>query len=260
MAIATRTETTLSPTITQTSLVNAIKNAFLNAGYSAVYDEFVSGTDQILVYEWVNDSTKNFGKTYLRIRVTTTLLIGQQLYALWNIGTHTGTNGSTEATYSSFSSSTTILLNALNGGEEYKFVFLSQGTLLVPLGIIAPFDRPGWWDLNSWAYGFFFTTSSPSVLRGVATAALPYSSSDFDTFLTNSRMSSVNPQTSKPDIIKGLLLLTQSSSGVGGATSEDLAIGAFNGQTRLSIVAPLNSSQEYLVLSNVTGGLGIRIA
>ncbi|MDZ8240584.1 MAG: hypothetical protein RMZ69_26110 [Nostoc sp. ChiQUE01a] len=260
MAIATRTETTLSPTITQTSLVNAIKTAFINAGYSSLYDEFVSGTDQVLVYEWINDSTKNFGKVYLRIRVTTALLIGQQLYAGWNTGTHTGTNGSTEATYSSFSSSTTILLNALNGAEEYKFVFLSQGSTLVPLGIITPFDRPGWWDLNSWAYGFFFTTSSPSVLRGVATAALPYSSTDFDTFLTNSRMSSVNPQTSKPDIIKGLLLLTQSSSGVGGATSEDLAIGAFNGQTRLSIVAPLNSSQEYLILSNVTGGLGIRIA
>ena len=257
--VAIRIDTALNPTITQSNLFAAIQAAFTNAGYASTFDNFTTGTDQCLVYEFVVDSTKTFGKVYLRIRVTSGLVIGQQIFSAWNSSAHTGTNGSTERTYSSFSTSSTITFTALNGSSEYKLIAIGQGTTLFAiLGIIAPVSRPGWWDLNSWCYGFYFYVLG--TLRGVATALLPYPSTDFIVALIDSSaMGTVNPQTGKPDLIQGLLLLS-SSTGIAGRTSDDFAIGCFNGQTRLATANPTGTTQQYLIISNTAGGLGVRIA
>ena len=96
MVVATKTEASLAATITQTSFANALKTAFTSAGYSAVFDDYTSSTDRILVYAHVVDNSKVYGTSYLRIRITSALLIYQQIYSTWNATAHTGTGSSTE--------------------------------------------------------------------------------------------------------------------------------------------------------------------
>ncbi|MCC5626857.1 hypothetical protein LC613_01080 [Nostoc sphaeroides CHAB 2801] len=259
MAIAIRTNTTLTPTITQATLINAIKAAMANAGFPSLYSEFTAGTDICLIYEWIVDSTKNFGKVYIRIRITTGLLIAQQIFSAWNTGTNTGTNGSTEASYGSLSASSTINFVALNGADEYRLVALAQGSTLMPIGVLMPAFRQEFWDLNSWTYGFIFTSSAMTILRGVIAANNPYANSDFDLLLVgNSRLTNVNNQTNQPDLARGLLMLTQSNQGIAAATSEDFAVGAFLGQTRFTDAIPPGTTQTYVILQNLAGGVAIK--
>ncbi|MCC5629083.1 hypothetical protein LC613_13765 [Nostoc sphaeroides CHAB 2801] len=258
MAISTKITTSLVPTITQSLLFAAIKAAMTNAGFASTYDDYTSGTDLIVVYELVVDGSKTFGKVYLRIRLTTALVVAQQIFTAWNTTAKTGTNGSTEATYTALGAATTITFTAFNS-TEFRLVVLTQGTALIPLGLVVPENKQPFWDLNSWAYGFFFTTASMAVLRGVISTNNPYANSDFDVSLVgNSRLTNINSQTGQPDLIKGLILLSQSNQGVGASFSEDIGIGAFSTQTRFTDAIPPGTSQIYAIIQNLAGGIAIR--
>lgn len=258
MAIATRTDSSLAATITQSNFVTALKTAFTNAGFTNLVDEFTSGTDKILVYDFVSDNTKTVGTLYLRVRITTALLIAQQLYTTWTVGTHTGTNASTEVTYITLATTSPVNFIALNGSSEYRFVVITQGSLFALLGVLAPASRPAWWDLNSWSWGFITTGSTLATWR--ASGLCPYSPPDFDTFLNNARMATQNLQTNRRELLKGIILLNQSNTGTGGRTSDDLAFGYFSGTGRFDVNTPFGTTQSYLVITNTSGGFAVRTA
>jgi hypothetical protein len=257
MAIATRYDSQLVPTITQATLISALLNAFTDAGYSAQTANFTSGTDRILVYEFPIDTSKTFGTNFIRIRITSTLQVFQQIFTAWNTVNNTGSNGSTEINLGTLVTNVQVNFCALNGAAEYKLVLLTQGTLFIPLGILAPQNRPTWWDLNSWSWGFIATTASMNVWR--SSLLNPYNNAEFDTFLNSSRMSNPNPQTNRRELLTGLMLLTQSNTGVAGRTSDDLASASASGSGRYDVLALFGSNQKYLLLVNVAGGLAIRI-
>lgn len=257
MVVATRTDTTLAAGWTQTTFMTALQAAFTNAGYSTPLSNYTSGTDRLLAYDFAVDNTKTFGINYLRLRFTTGFVLGQQIYSGWNAGTNTGTNGSTEATFTALSSTLAINFIALNGGSEFKLVIVNQTSSIIPLGILVPSNRRSTWDLNSWPFGFIFTTANCNVLR--APSLTPFSSTDYDTFLNNSRMASASTIDNRVDGLTGINLLTQSNTGSPARTSDDLASLAVNGVARFSLVNPFGTSQQYLVINPVAGGLGVRV-
>ncbi|BAY89656.1 MULTISPECIES: hypothetical protein [unclassified Tolypothrix] len=258
MAIATRTDSSLSATVTQTTLVNALKTAFTNAGYSSPISDYTSGTDRILVYQWDVDNTKVQGINYLRVRISNTLIIYQQLYTTWNTGTNTGTNSSSEVTYTTLAATNTIGFVSLNGSTEYKLVLITQGTTFIPLGLLVPANKPDWWDLNNWSYGFIFLTSTMQTLR--TSNANPYSNTDFDYLTNTTRIANVNGQTNRRDIFSGLVLLSQSNQGSAGRTSDDVGQYCGNGSARYDTAPVFGTSQQYLVVVNAASGIIIRTA
>ncbi len=257
MPVATRTDSTLTATITQTSLVNALITAFTNAGYSTAFDNYTSGTDRILVYRFDVDSSKTFGSNFLRIRVTTALVINVAIGTAFNTSTKALTNASTEVIFTALSATVNINFTSLNAGNEARLVLITQGTAFIPLGVIIPANRPIWWNLDSWNYGFIFTSSAMSVIR--SSSISPYSNSDYDIFSSN-RLSAINIQTNRRDVLTGLILLTQSNAGVAGKTSDDLGIAAATGSARFDTLSFPDNTQQFLLVNTGTSGFSVRVA
>lgn len=256
MAIASRIDSFVAPTLTQQSIYDGIKQAFANAGYAALFDEFTSGTDRIAVYAIALDASKTYGTTYLRIRLTTGLILGQQLFSTWTIATRTGTNPSTEITYTAFTTSTQINFTALNGANEYKLILLTQGVNAIALGFISPANRPAWWDLNAWNYCFLATTTTFAVFR--STNLNPYTNAENDSSLNVSRMGTANSQTNRRDLLPGIVFYSQSNQGISGRTSDDLVMLAANGTTRYDTIQIPGDTKQYLLLNPASGGLAVR--
>lgn len=258
MAIASRLDSFVAPTLTQQNIYDGIKQAFSNAGYAAPFDEFVTGTDKVVVYAIVLDNTKTYGTTYLRVRVTTTFIIGQQLFSTWNTATDTGTNGSTEVTYPALVNNVQVNFTALNGLTEYKIVLLTQGTNSIVLGFFSPANKPVWWDLNAWNYAFIPTVSTFASFR--STLLNPYNSTENDSILNNTRLGTANTQTNRRDLLPGIVFFTQTNQGISGRSSDDLVMVAAVGATRYDTVQIPNDTKQYLVLNPAAGGLAVRIS
>ncbi len=259
MAVATRVDSFITPTITQQNLYDGIKQAFAFAGYPAPFDEFISGTDKIAVYAAVVDSSKPAGTAYLRIRVTTALAVAIQNYSAWTIASHTGANGSSEVFYSGLANNIQVNFIALNANLELKLVLVYQNATYYPLGHFSPANKPSWWDLNSFPYVFIPTSNIYTPLR--TSYSNPYNNSDYDIALSGtSRLGTAHTISNRRDILQGLILLTQSNAGLSGRTSDDLVLFSGSGVSRFDVLQIPNSTNQYLVIMPGSGGLAVRIA
>lgn len=258
MATATRADSNLAANFTQSTLADAIKQAFTNAGFANPVDDFTSGSDRILVYSQVVDSAKTYGTNYIRVRIASSLTLFQQILTGWNASNHTGSNGSSEYAYNSQSlnSSSPVTIISLNGGNEYKFVCISQGGYFWILGILTPSNRPNWWDLNSFSYGFIPVNTYWNSWR--SSTMNPYANADYSVSLSYAEMSNPNPITNKRDITTGLLFYSKSNAGIACKTSDDLVQCCANGIARYETIQA--SGNQYLVINPGAGGLAVRTA
>lgn len=258
MPVSTRTITTLAAPFTQAQLSTALQAAFLNAGFPALFDSFTSGTDLILVYAFVSDVSKTYGTTYLRVRVSNTFIIYQQLFATWNTATDTGTGSSTEVSYSTLLNSTNVVFTALNGTSESRLVMVTQGSTFIPLGMIVPSTMRGSWNLNSHTNGYIFTGNTMVAMR--SSSLNQFTSVDNDIVLSGStRLATANTTDNERDLLTGLILLNQGNTGFAGKTSDDIAVGSFSGSTRYDTILRSGTSQQYLVIVPSSGGIAVRI-
>lgn len=258
MAAATRIDSTLGTNFTQATLVSALKTAFANAGFNAPIDDYASGTDRILVYSFVTDSTKTYGTSYYRLRIATTFVINQAIYSTWNVTNHTGTNGSSETSYTALSTSNTVNFTSLNGGSEFKFVFVTQSNNVIPLGVIAPTTRPNWWNLNNWNYAFIWSAVTLATLT--STNLNPYSSTAYSLIINNSLLLYANTQTGNADVLAGLIIVSNTGRGIAGKTSDNLASGCVYNLTRYSAIASDIASEVFLIINFISGGLVVKVA
>lgn len=258
MAIAIRTDSFLTPTFTQQGLYDAIKVAFVNTGFATIFDEFLSGTDRVVVYAIILDATKTYGTTYLRVKVTTTFIIGQQLFATWNAATDTGTGATTEITYTALPNTSPITFIALNGSNEYRLAILQQGSTIIVLGFISPANKPAWWDLVAWNYCFLFTTNVFFIMR--STTFNPYANTEHDSTLNTGRMGFANSQTNRRDLLPGIVFFTQSNQGISGRSSDDLVMISASGSSRFDTIQIPGDTRQYLLLNPASGGLAVRVA
>ena len=258
MVVAVVTNTSLATSFTQGSLNTALQTAFYNAGYTTVVDTFTSGTDLCTVYKLVQDSTKTYGTTYLRIRVTTGFAIAQQIFSTWNSSTHTGTNASSELTNYTVSNSYPVTFMALNAVPEAGLVAVNNNGTFTILGIISPANMPTWWDLNQWNYGFIFTSYNFSSIQ--STANNPYGTASYNYSLGVASMNGVNPINNRRDILTGITYFTNGNTGCAGRTSDDMGMAAVSGSTKGDSLAIIGTSQIFTVVNNVAGGLVMRIS
>lgn len=260
MAIATRTDSVLGPNWSQVTLADAIKVAFTNAGYTAPFDEFVTGTDRFLVYQIVVDSTKTAGTAYLRIKITNTFLISQQMLSSWIVANKTGANGFTElnASATALVVTTGVNFTAINGSSEYKFVLIYQGANVLALGHMSPENRPAWWDLNAWSYVFFPHAANFASFR--TTTLNPYGNADLTSSLNLAAMGVANSQTNRRDIVAGIIFTTPTNQGIGCRSSDDLVMVASSGASRFDTLQIPGDTKQYLLLAPVSGGLAVRTA
>jgi hypothetical protein len=230
----------------------------VNAGFSAPFAEFTSGTNLHLVYEWVNNPNKIYGRLYLEIIVSNTFTIRQQLYTGWS-GT-AGQNGTSNNTASgAFLNTVQLSLNSFNGENEFKLVVLrdASSTSYAILGILAPQNRRQSWDLDNYPYGWCFVGATATALRSTNIEPFGNTNADFTGQLGNARMSGQSNDTGTADIIKRLILFSQANTGVSAWTSLDLGYGCFSGLARYSTI---NINGEiWCAVNPVAGGLAVRI-
>lgn len=258
MAVATRTISSLSATFTQTQLSTALQAAFASAGFSSVFDSYSVGTDLFLVYAFVSDVSKTYGTTYLRLRISNTFIISQQIYATWSVSSRPGSGNSVEVSYSALLNTSNVMFVSLNGTTESRLVMITQGTTFIPLGLIVPATMRASWNLNSHTNGYMFTTNTMVTLR--SSALNQFTSNDNDIALVGTtRLGTANTTDNERDLLTGLVLLNQGNTGFAGKTSDDIGIGSFNGSTRYDIITKSGTSQQYLVLLPGSGGVAIRI-
>ena len=259
MAIATKTTTTLAATITQQGLYNALKTAFTAAGFGNPYDEYTSA-DNSLRCAWLTmlDNTKVYGTTGMRFRVGTDLSLGFLMGTGWDKTNHTTSNFSTDYVSPAFAPSQPITLDSVNGGGEFKLVIVSQGTTKFNFCYLSPANKPIWWDLNSYPYGFINGSADFSLFYG--SALNPYSNINFSNSLNRANLATANVITNKRDIELGVNFYSQSNQGIMGKSSDDLVSIAAVGTSRFDIVRVAgNPSKDFLIINNAAGGLGIRV-
>lgn len=254
---AIRTDSTLGTNFTQATLFAAIKAAMTSAGFSTSVDDYTSGTDRIAVYTFVTDASKTYGTIYYRIRLLSNFTVLTGLYTTWNTITHTGNSASNEISFTGFVATNSVNFTTLNGGTEYKFVFVTQGSTFVPLGIIAPVNRPNWWNLNNWHYAFMWQTSTLNAFAGSTTN--PYSNNLYTLLLNSSLMLNSNQQTGNTDILTELILLSNSGRGIAGKSSDDLGLGCLSASSRYNTIPTDNINQNFLVINPVAAGLVVKI-
>lgn len=258
MVIAIKTESFLSPPFDQTSLLEAINTAFLNAGFPSSVDTYFLNGEAYHVYPCVLDETKLYGTTYLRVRIRNDLYFFQQLFSSWAKTNHTGNHGGGETVHNLVNTSSQLNFVSLNGGTEYKLVIVWQGNNYFPLGYFAPFYKPDWWDLNSWNYAFI---SYYNYYQLFYTSNLnPYGNVTHDTILPQGRMSHPNSITNRRDISSGILFYTHTNQGISGRTSDDLVAVSASGIAKFDIVQTPQDNKEYILLYPGGGSsLGVRI-
>lgn len=267
---ATKTESTLNvsmlqPTFTVVQLADAIKAAMTNAGFSAIFDEYTSGTDRFLVYQLVFDTGKTYGTVYLVIKINASFAVTQRLYTSWNKNTRVGDNAGTETT----TSGATLVNNAqvefvgFSRSPEFRIVALFQGTVSIFLGYIRPENKPNWWDENVYPYAFI-PVSNSNFTTWYGTALTPYSGGAgtggrLQAHLNVAQFGTQNPVTGRRDILSNILFYSSANEGIAGRSSADLVQVAATNLLKKDIIQVNPGTEEYYLLNGVAGGLAVRL-
>lgn len=258
--VATRTQTILSPTVTQLALADAIKAAFVALGYSSV-DDYISGTDRLLVFSLQQDATKTYGTIFLRCRITTALAVSQTIGVSFNSTTKALTNESSAAAVITFGSTTEINLITYANGSQYRLVTLNQGTgtSTTILGIFRPTNKPSWWDEGVSPYAFIAFNNNNTNLKDFVCANLPpFTSMTGAGIESSSRMTNPNPITGKRDLLPNLPLYTSTSHGICGNLPEDFALVCGSGSAKLDILE-VSSTEKYEFIYSGANPVVVRI-
>lgn len=255
----------LQPTITQTNLAEAIKSAMNSAGFGAVFDEYTGGTDRFLIYQLTFDPSKVYGTVFLVIKITNALGVTQRLYTNWNKTTRIGDNPGTETSTSSaiLANNSQVDFVGFTKSPEFRLVALYQGTVSIFLGYVRPETKPNWWEENNFPF-VFIPTSNSNFVTWYSTGLSPYSGSigtrdRFSAHINVGQFSAPNPVTNRRDILSNILFYAHSNEGIAARSSSDLAMMASTNLVRRDIIQVSVGVEEYYLLNNVVGGLGVRI-
>lgn len=261
MVAATRTTSTLAPTVTQASLTTAIRSAFIAAGFGAApFDEYTDGSSVThLIYEVVFDAVATRGRMYLDVQVTTALAVSHRLLQDWNAAANTFVTGSSFSTAVTFSAASPIYFTGYNHAE-LKGVILEQGSSSIPLMYARP-QKPSWWTEDAWVYAFIPQTNTFAAYVGLTGTANPYNSASTYNPSSFAAMSVVNPITNQRDILPGVVIFAAGATqGVAGRFSADVVHVSATGLTRFDVLQVTPGVEEYQLLqAGAAGAIALRI-
>jgi len=256
----TRNDFTLNPTVTQTTLYDSIKARFLAMGDFRLFSEFSATTDRIMIFELILDSTRLAGKVYLRIRVTTALAITQQIFTFWNLTNNTGIAPSTESALITFVPNIAIEMISFVKAPEYRFLLLSQSTVIAFLGILRPDNKPSSWSEDSYPYCFISNNAFDAANQfrnWLACTSNPYSNtSAFTSNMADPRLSNPNPIDNRRDSEAGIRIYS-TNQGIAGQSSGEIISVAALGQARFELITMSPSTEEYVLLNPGYGSMAL---
>lgn len=231
---------------------DAIKAAFTAMGYpSTPYDDYTLSGTRNLVYEKIFDSSKAFGRIYIRIQITSTLGVSQTIQTAWNTSTKIGTNVSTSNTSVAFSASQAVNIRTYQQASgEWDLLLLYQGSVSSLLGWLRPATINNI-DENSFCAELQFQSVTTKKLLACASTVYGNGSTNNTISITDVNIKSINHYFQR-DVSPGFLL-TYDSGGVFGSTSSDIGLSGSNGQGLLEgvgdyqIIMPSSSASSVII-------------
>ncbi|BAY34181.1 hypothetical protein NIES2107_60860 [Nostoc carneum NIES-2107] len=224
----TSTVTALSDVspVTQTSLADAIKAAWVSTlGYTAI-DDYTVSTTRNLVFQKSLGLGKTYDNVYFQISVTSGLVVSQTLHTGWNASTHVGTNsGSTGIGITFVNTSPVSMKTFRNNSGEFDFLVVYQNLTSHILGWVRPATLNNVDENFYCAFLEFGAFQNPPTLRSVGSSASLLGTTVWDVLTCNIPLTN---HYNKNDIIPRLIVYGNAKS-VLGITSDDIAFGAGNG-------------------------------
>ncbi|BAY94789.1 hypothetical protein [Tolypothrix sp. PCC 7601] len=217
--------TDVSP-VTQTSLTDAIKAAWVSTlGYTAI-DDYTVSTTRNLVFQKSLGLGKTYDNVYFQISVTSGLIISQIFHTGWNASTHVGTNSGSAGVQVTFVNTSPVSMKTFRSNSgEFDFLVVYQNLTSHILGWFRPAT------LNNVDENFYCTFLhwqnffNSMLFRGVGAAASLLGETQWAVIHGNI---SLTNHYNKNDIIPRLIIYSSGKS-VLGITSDDIALGAGNG-------------------------------
>ncbi|AFZ24782.1 hypothetical protein Cylst_2576 [Cylindrospermum stagnale PCC 7417] len=257
MAVATIYRTSVSSSITQTLIYDAIKSSLISSGLIFVSEYTASGTKHCVFSKTAGTGT--YATVYYRFYVTTALAITHQLFTAWNIATNTGSNGSGDTHSTIFASGSDIAIIAFNGGTEYSLVGVLQGSTFQLLGVLIPENSFDVWTLNrapkacinQTSTGSAWSLTAINIFSNTNLTADPVGNSLLSAFCTEFN-------TYAPE--KGVKLRSNTGQGCWLWTSSNFAAVPGNSIPRLSIFQEPGTGKNFMMLGTGNGALAIEVA
>lgn len=256
----TMTTYTFNPTHTQSSLIGDLNTMLTDVGWTHI-DSYTSSSTQFRVYNRVFNSS-TYGTAFLEVGVTNSLQVTARFGSDWNTTTDVMTHPVSLLNASTYSATNSISGVGIDGGDEFRAIFLRQGTTTSLICNLRPaLNKPAFWDENLYCYWWF--------------------NSNFGNFsLTIPNASSLSPWTSRnaafvSRTIRGTLpngdveiqtgvqieSTALGSAGLCGVCSNDIGqagvpSNAVTFSDRLVVTAGV---EEWLILQTGAGGLVVRV-
>lgn len=263
--VATRTRTTIPQPISETTLGNSVKQKFIDLGYTLL-DDYISGATRYLIYSYTFDPSKTYGTVFFKFAITG-LAITQTLGTGYTVATKVFAGAGTESYGQPFQGGVNLDLLTYANGNQYKIVFVSQGTesyYVNLLGFMRPANKPAWWNEDLAPYCFINRNVDPYMAPWFLAGVRPFSAISEVSPVSFLDLQNANPITLERDIINNIPLLINSSSGRYGAVGslpEDFCAIAASGTTKLDIIVIGQERYEFLFSSASNNcGYAMRIA
>jgi len=260
--VMTRTDSSLSPTITATNFENSLHTAMLDAGFTLWHTYTASGENRRIYREIFNSST--YGTAFYEIRInTTSRLLSVSAYVAFNTTTNTGTGAITST--NNFTPTTGDAINyvALNGGSEFRVVLIRQAGTLAVVGQLRPsLNQPSWWNENTYPYVWYMMSLTSNQWSNLQTAGgvslSPWAST---TAVIVSRTIRGTVPGGQREISNAVELGATSAipAGTCGVFSNDIAQSSTEGLVPgVDVLVVTPGTEEYLVIQAAIGGLVVR--
>lgn len=244
------TQSTLNPTITQTSLGDAIKNALLTRRGTLVDDYILSGTRQIIV-SYTFDATKVFDKLLLQVQISSTLVLQQQVMTAWNTSTKAATNASGFTGAIAINATTECNFFVADVSDECLLVLIRSGSVYFLTGYLRPLTINNI-DTNIYCPGLCFNGASGKLYLSPANNI--YANANYDSINTN-RMS-IARLDGQRDVLASFPIFSQTNRGIFGIVSQNLGLVCSGGLNPWDLVQ--TSGGNYRLISTGDCGLSFK--
>lgn len=258
MPNATRTfPPDIPATITQANLFAGLREALSGVFGTPPLKSFVSGTDQMAVWQIVNDATRTFGSVFYRLRVTAALAVTQLVGSGFTDATNAIANPSADTHPLTYLSGVAVRMQGFST-PEYKFLSIIQGANQQLLGGFRPPEAPAYDEAG---FPRFFIGQNVDFTNIVSPSLTPYVSA-LTTSLGNSNMGVADSHLQLRSQSQGFFIWGPSSSGIVARSSEDLVSGCCSGMSwsNTFFVPGTNPLETYFVHRGVAGALMFRLS
>jgi hypothetical protein len=254
------TSITISPlpaTITQASLLAAIRDGLIASGFPPVLKQYSVGTDMFCVWRLVFNPAKTNGFAFYRLKVTSTLVVTHTVGSAFNDSTNALTGALADFHSTTFSASLPVNFTGIQS-SELSVCMTTQGTTVQFNGGWLRPEGVTQWDDEGFCKVFLATTSTFTNLATITPS--PYGTvTSFKTSLNQVEMQDPDTLSGQRSSKAPVEIYGATNTGIVGTTSLELGLGANAGMATGSLHTPAGTTQEWLISRPGAGTLMFRL-